>query len=875
MAEQHPALLNLGISLLLPLLLGVPTQPAVADDTITQPPAVAGKASTASAVADEVITLELIMSDPDWIGNSPEGPYWADDSSAVYFEQKRVGEPHRDLFRVDIASGEHTLVSDEERGIVDVSDGSLSRDRSLKIYARHGDLYLKSLDKGEITQLTRTAVEETDPRFTADGRGVIFRRGDAVLVRHLDSGLEDQPADIRLTDDPDAAKGDSAKGNAAKGDAAEENAAKENAAEEDAAKEGDTEKDDNFLAAQQLRLFDVLRREKEDKESIRDREKQEQTADSSRPPLPFFLGDKVTLVQAALAPAGRAMVLVLSDNENDPGPKDQMPAWITETGYVTSQEVRPKVGTGSGPGEHLVYLDLETGEKHRIDLSVLPGIAEDPLAALRQQAADDKGQADNEEEEADREHQEDADSDQPKPRPVAFEEQLAWSPDGRTLAVQAHSIDNKDRWLALFAPKEKVLKPIHRLSNEAWINWSYNEFGWLASRPALYFLSEESGTSQLYLYSLEDGTARRLSGGKGVVSDVALDPKETSFYYTANPDHPGIYETYRVAIDSGRIEQLTALGGRNASRLSPDGESLLVTHSSTTHPPELFLQAAQPGAVARRITQTVSDRFRSLPWVEPEIVEVPSSHHSRPIYSRFYPAQDSARRSASRPAVVFVHGAGYLQNAHQGWSGYFREFMFHTFLSQQGYAVLDMDYRASAGYGVQWRTAIYRQMGTPELEDLEDGVDWLVEKQGLDRQRIGVYGGSYGGFMTMMALFKQPDLFACGAALRPVTDWAHYNHPYTSNILNTPQVDPEAYRRSSPIELAAGLEKPLLICAPMQDDNVFFQDTVRLAQRLIELEKTDWEVAIFPVEPHGFRQPSSWLNEYRRIYKLFETYLKP
>ena len=201
--------------------------------------------------------------------------------------------------------------------------------------------------------------------------------------------------------------------------------------------------------------------------------------------------------------------------------------------------------------------------------------------------------------------------------------------------------------------------------------------------------------------------------------------------------------------------------------------------------------------------------------------------------------------------------------------------MFHTLLTRHGYAVLDMDYRASAGYGAEWRTAIYRQMGTPELEDLSDGVDWLVAEHGVDRGRVGVYGGSYGGFMTMMALFKQPDLFACGAALRPVTDWAHYNHGYTSNILNTPDVDPEAYRRSSPIELAAGLEKPLLICAPMQDDNVFFQDTVRLAQRLIELEKEDWEVAIYPIEPHGFREPSSWLDEYRRIFKLFENHLKP
>jgi len=188
--------------------------------------------------------------------------------------------------------------------------------------------------------------------------------------------------------------------------------------------------------------------------------------------------------------------------------------------------------------------------------------------------------------------------------------------------------------------------------------------------------------------------------------------------------------------------------------------------------------------------------------------------------------------------------------------------------------VMDMDYRGSKGYGRDWRTAIYRQMGTPEVQDLADGVAWMAENVSVDRNRVGTYGGSYGGFMTFMALFTQPELFQSGAALRPVTDWAHYNHPYTSNILNTPQVDPIAYQRSSPIEHAEGLEKPLLIMSGVLDDNVFFQDSVRLVQRLIELEKPMFETAIYPVEPHGFREPSSWLDEYRRIHRLFEDTLK-
>ena len=276
---------------------------------------------------------------------------------------------------------------------------------------------------------------------------------------------------------------------------------------------------------------------------------------------------------------------------------------------------------------------------------------------------------------------------------------------------------------------------------------------------------------------------------------------------------------------------------------------------------------------ATQITHTISEQFLAMPWSAPNIVAIASTNQENPIYSRVYLPKNYDNTAEKNRAVMFTHGAGYLQNSHLGWSGYFREFMFHSMLVQQGYVVIDMDYRASAGYGRDWRTSIYRHMGKVEVEDMRDGVNWLVENANVDRKRIGTYGGSYGGFLTLMSMFTAPDLFESGSAIRLVSDWAYYNHGYTSNILNTPEDDAIAYERSSPIYFAEGLEKPLLINAPMVDDNVFFEDTVRLVQRLIELEKQDFETAIYPVEPHGFVQPSSWLNEYRRIFKLFENTL--
>jgi dipeptidyl aminopeptidase/acylaminoacyl peptidase len=291
-----------------------------------------------------------------------------------------------------------------------------------------------------------------------------------------------------------------------------------------------------------------------------------------------------------------------------------------------------------------------------------------------------------------------------------------------------------------------------------------------------------------------------------------------------------------------------------------------VLHSTANHPPELYLQDARAGAVARKVTESPAAEFKSYDWIVPEIVMIPSDDGTQ-VPARLYRPRGRAPNGA---AVIFVHGAGYLQNVHRWWSSYYREYMFHHLLAARGYAVLDVDYRGSAGQGRVWRTAIYRHMGGLDLDDQLAGKRWLVRNLGVDSSRVGIYGGSYGGFITLMAMFTKPGQFAAGAALRPVTDWAHYNHPYTARILNEPHTDTLAYRRSSPIYFAAGLQGHLLICHGMVDDNVHFQDTARLIQRLIELGKENWEVAIYPVEPHGFRRADSWTDEYRRILSLFE-----
>jgi dipeptidyl aminopeptidase/acylaminoacyl peptidase len=322
-------------------------------------------------------------------------------------------------------------------------------------------------------------------------------------------------------------------------------------------------------------------------------------------------------------------------------------------------------------------------------------------------------------------------------------------------------------------------------------------------------------------------------------------------------------------VDGGEMTRLTRRAGTHQAAVSPDGERLGLLSATKDRPPDLYLKDASADASPARVTTAPTDEWRQYDWRDPEITTFEASDGVDVPMNVYRPDTPNGA------AVLFVHGAGYTQNVKDDWTYYYREYMFHNLLTDLGYTVLNVDYRGSAGYGRDWRTAIYRYMGGRDLQDYVDASEWLTENEDIPAERQFIYGGSYGGFMTLMALFNAPDHFGGGAALRSVTDWAHYNEVYTSNILNHPQTDSVAYARSSPIYHAEGLEDPLLMPHGLVDTNVQPQDIFRLTQRLIELGKTDWELALYPVEGHGFEEPSSWTDEYRRILELIEASVGP
>jgi dipeptidyl aminopeptidase/acylaminoacyl peptidase len=460
------------------------------------------------------------------------------------------------------------------------------------------------------------------------------------------------------------------------------------------------------------------------------------------------------------------------------------------------------------------------------------------------------------------------------------------SDTGAVVVAHARAADNKDRWLVALDPDTGATRVVDALHDDAWIReiggfgpGGRGSYGWLADNRHLWFASERDGWMHLYtIDAAEPGAnAKQLTDGKWEIESVELSQDRKTFYLTTTEVHPGERHIYAMSADGGPRTKLTSMTGSNIGPVSPDGRTIGLVYSSSNKPPEVYVMA-YPGSGSHmetaQVTTTPTEEWRSFKWADPQLVTY-KTRDGVDVYARLYtPEMMGAKRDPNAPAVIFVHGAGYAQNAHKYWSSYFREYMFHNLLASRGYVVLDPDYRASAGYGRDWRTAIYRHMGGKDLDDVVDGAKYLIATQKVNPKRIGVYGGSYGGFITLMAMFTSPDTFAAGAALRPVSDWAHYNHPYTSDILNEPQTDAEAYKKSSPIYFADGLKGALLICHGMVDTNVFFQDTVRLVQRLIELRKPNWQLAVFPVENHGFEGETSWADEYKRILNLFEEHLR-
>ncbi|HEV7396840.1 MAG TPA: prolyl oligopeptidase family serine peptidase [Pyrinomonadaceae bacterium] len=833
----------------------------------------ASKPASIATVESETgfkLTVDSIMRGPRLVGYPPTNVFWSQDSKRVYFRWKQADEPRLKEPSLYVVNRDGTglrRLSDEEARQAPAANGELSKDKTMTVFTEDGDVFVYDQQKLARRRLTRTTDIESNAHFTADSKRVYFTRSNNLYIMDLAGGALAQVTDVRAAVNRDQQTA-GVRG-AGAGAVQQLGGSAQSQTNDDDEKRRGTDSQE-YLKKEERGLLDAVR------ERAEQREDQEKKRKEREPRKPYRLATGQVVSSLTLSPDEKYVIATLTDQPRDVK-NTIVPNYVTESAYTEDIPGRSKVGDTQARSR-LMLIDSTTGEAKRVDhgLSIGPPLENSKTEKTEPTKTNQEISESAQEQEDQTQRTASLRAARSNERDVQLS-QPVWSDDGKQAVMLARSADNKDRWIMLLDPatgKTKILATIH---DDAWVGGpGSNLLGWLPDGAHVYFESERDGWAHLYSIGVGGGAPSQLTSGQFEVSDVRLSADKTKFFFTSSEGSYFERHLYSMSINGGPRTRITGLTGNNQAEISPDGQMLADLRSYSNRPPELYLIPNEPMDEARAarikpVTTSPIPEFFSHDWIDPPIASF-RARDGATVYGRIYVPTNWKRGG---PAVLFVHGAGYLQNVHRWWSQYYREYMFHHLLMENGYIVLDIDYRGSAGYGRDWRTGIYRHMGGKDLSDHVDAVKYLIKEHGVDAKRIGLYGGSYGGFITLMALFTESDVFAAGAALRPVTDWAHYNNGYTSNILNLPQADAEAYKKSSPIYFANGLKGALLICHGMVDTNVNFQDTVRLVEKLIELRKENWQVAPYPVEDHGFEREASWADEYKRIFKLFKDNLHP
>lgn len=476
----------------------------------------------------------------------------------------------------------------------------------------------------------------------------------------------------------------------------------------------------------------------------------------------------------------------------------------------------------------------------------------------------------------------------PKPEGESYIHNLEWSADDKVLFVDRVDKTHKRRQIfaVTYNAKESESFLVHEEADERWIGGPVRTLEANPKDPAqVIFGSEQDGWAHLYLVKLDPGkfsagkanaSVRQITKGEWQVEWAKWTADGKRIAYSSTEESPRWREIYLLDPGSGNANKVAsgAVAGMMKTGLQLEAGTIIFEASDVITPGELF--SSDLSGNVRKLTRTIPEGFVSYRWKRPEFTKIRASD-GKMVPAKIY-LPDGFDRSKRHPMVIFVHGAGYLQNVINGWNNYYREFMFNEMLRRKGYLVLDIDYRGSAGYGRDWRTEVYDFLGGKDFDDHIDAIDFMVREYSVDPARIGVYGGSYGGFMTAMLVMRAPEKIRAGAALRPVMDWKNYytsNPFYTSQRLGDPNKNPAAYKRSSPISYADKLRRKLLILHGLVDSNVPAQDSIQLVEKLIRLDKTEYfELMLYPSENHGFQRSTSWEDEYERILDLFESDLR-
>lgn len=448
---------------------------------------------------------------------------------------------------------------------------------------------------------------------------------------------------------------------------------------------------------------------------------------------------------------------------------------------------------------------------------------------------------------------------------------IEWSPDSKRLLTRATTPSNKKTQVLVIDAQTGKARVAAEENDTRWV--ASPILKWAPDSQAILYTSEESGYAQLYRVGVAPGSKPQqlTKGNFEVHRDTFSEEPQwigNHIYFASTEPGPDQRWFYRMNADGSSKEIISGKPGLNIGLVSPDEKYTVYMRADLDRPLDLYDRE-------QKVTTSARPEFARYAWPKTVFYQFPSRGDQATVHAKMLlpPGYDPNDKSKQWPAVFFVHGAGYATSVLQQWGSYNDiRYAYNCYLAHKGYVIFDIDYRGSTGYGRNWRSDIYLFMGGKDLDDVIGGIAYAKSLGNIDMNRIGVWGVSYGGFMTAMAMFQQPGVFKAGAAWAGVYDWENYNAGYTNQRLNTPLTNPEAYRRSSPIYFSGNLKDHLLLIHGMVDDNVMFQDAVQLTEKLVQ-EHKDFAHFYYPEESHAFVRDDTWIDAFRRTTEWFDRYL--
>ena len=448
-----------------------------------------------------------------------------------------------------------------------------------------------------------------------------------------------------------------------------------------------------------------------------------------------------------------------------------------------------------------------------------------------------------------------------------------WSADARTLVYQRQSRDQKRLDLVAVDAATLTQRPLLTETSKTWVS-IHDDLRFLGRQKAFIWASERSGRKHLYLYDLSGKLLHPISSGEwGVDNILAVDEQAGKVYIASNKDAVIDKQTYVLNLDGSNANKpvrLTKQDGWHEDVFARNGKIFVDTFSDPNTPPQVSIRRADGSMVEWLEHNELNAQHPYANYAKDHLPTEYGSikaHDGQTLYySMIKPANfDAAKRY---PVFLFTYGGPHSQRVTRQWGNLFNQYM-----AQQGFVVFVLDNRGSSRRERAFTDVIYGNLGAHEVEDQLTGIDWLAQQSFVDPKRVGVFGWSYGGFMTLRLLEAGSDKIAMGVAVAPVTDWSLYDTHYTEQFVGaTPQSDPAAYERSGVFAHLDGLKSPLLLVHGMADDNVLFTNSTRLIDALVN-RNVRFELMTYPGAKHGISSRAGQRHVYGLIQAFFKKHL--